>query len=171
MMQRLRPGNTRATFPQVFKRGTLCYCYCLVAAAFLIWTKHVTALTPDGISLLKLKAHLNDTKKFLSHWNESDANPCEWTGIICDHVSRRVIAVNLPYMHLGGTISSSIGELKKLRRLALHDNNLHGFIPPEIANCTELRAFWCTDVCCVGISGTTTWRVKFPQAWENSPIL
>lgn len=146
MMQRLRPGNTRARHPCVFKQEILRYCcYCLVAAAFLVWGDHVTALTPDGILLLKFKAHLNDTKKFLSHWNESDANPCDWTGVICDHVSRHVIAVNLPYMHLGGTISSSIGELKKLQRLALHDNNLHGFIPPEIADCTELRALYLRD--------------------------
>ncbi|GLJ29334.1 hypothetical protein SUGI_0578490 [Cryptomeria japonica] len=127
-------------------------CHCLpfgkpimlwsVALMYLTLSGHINALTPDGIALLKLKAKLNDTKMLLSNWKESDTNPCGWRGVACNHASKRVIAINLPYLGLGGTLSPSIGELKKLKRLNLHDNSLQGFIPPEIANCKELRALY-----------------------------
>ncbi|GLJ25784.1 hypothetical protein SUGI_0493720 [Cryptomeria japonica] len=113
--------------------------------AFLCFSRHSTALTPEGVALLEFKATLNDTKNVLRNWNESDANPCGWSGVVCNHFSKRVTALNLPYLLLGGTISPSIGKLKKLHRLALHENRLHGFIPPEIGNCKELRALYLRD--------------------------
>eukprot|EP01018_Ginkgo_biloba_P016308 Gb_15404 [translate_table: standard] len=118
---------------------------CLFVAVFLGPEVFSTALTPDGKALLEFKAKLNDTKNFLTNWNESDINPCRWTGITCNHLSKRVTALNLPYRHLGGTISPSIGKLNKLHRLALHENRLHGLIPPEIGNCTALRALYLRD--------------------------
>eukprot|EP01018_Ginkgo_biloba_P001409 Gb_27837 [translate_table: standard] len=140
-MQQLRCENTRGgKCLHLLHQRILCF-----VTVYLAFSDHVTALTPDGRALLDFRAQLNDTKKFLINWKESDANPCGWTGVTCDHVNKQVIAVNLPYLHLGGTISHRIGELKKLQRLSLHDNNLHGFIPPTIGNCTELRALYLRD--------------------------
>ncbi|KAL2453548.1 Leucine-rich repeat protein kinase family protein [Abeliophyllum distichum] len=100
------------------------------------------ALTPDGVALLELKSSLNDSKNFLSNWNDSDEFPCQWTGISCSPQDQRVISINLPYMELGGSVSPSIGKLNRLQRLALHQNSLHGFIPNDIGRCSELRALY-----------------------------
>ncbi|CAK9183389.1 unnamed protein product [Ilex paraguariensis] len=112
----------------------------VLAAMFLSYCS--LALTQDGITLLEFKSTLNDTNNFLSNWNDSDEYPCKWTGVSCHPNDQRVISINLPYMQLGGIISSSIGKLSRLQRLALHQNSLHGLIPTEITNCTELRALY-----------------------------
>ncbi|CAH1422510.1 unnamed protein product [Lactuca virosa] len=100
------------------------------------------ALTEDGLTLLEFKQALNDTKNTLSNWLDSVETPCQWTGITCHPTDQRVLAINLPYMELGGFISPSIGKLTRLQRLALHQNSLHGQIPNEISKCVELRAMY-----------------------------
>ncbi|XP_057444789.1 LRR receptor-like serine/threonine-protein kinase FEI 1 isoform X2 [Lotus japonicus] len=101
-----------------------------------------SALTQDGLTLLEIKSTLNDTRNFLSDWQEFDESHCTWTGITCHPGDQRVRSINLPYMQLGGIISPSIGKLSRLHRLALHQNGLHGIIPNEICKCTELRALY-----------------------------
>ncbi|CAI9281374.1 unnamed protein product [Lactuca saligna] len=100
------------------------------------------ALTEDGLTLLEFKQALNDTKNTLSNWADNVETPCQWTGITCHPTDQRVLAINLPYMELGGFISPSIGKLTRLQRLALHQNSLHGQIPNEISKCVELRAMY-----------------------------
>ncbi|KAK1422319.1 hypothetical protein QVD17_25352 [Tagetes erecta] len=100
------------------------------------------ALTQDGLTLLEIKQSLNDSNNVLSNWVNNDETPCQWTGITCYQSDQRVLAINLPYMELGGVISSSIGKLSRLQRLALHQNKLHGIIPNEISKCVELRALY-----------------------------
>ncbi|KAK9054488.1 hypothetical protein SSX86_025566 [Deinandra increscens subsp. villosa] len=100
------------------------------------------ALTQDGLTLLEFKQSLNDSKNALSNWVNNDETPCQWTGITCYPIDQRVLAINLPYMELGGFISPSIGKLSRLQRLALHQNRLHGIIPNEISKCVELRAVY-----------------------------
>ncbi|KAG4137409.1 hypothetical protein ERO13_D07G070100v2 [Gossypium hirsutum] len=115
---------------------------CLFSFIFAstLWSIGSSALTLDGLTLLEIKSTLNDSKNFLGNWQATDENPCNWTGISCYPNDHRVRSINLPYMQLGGIISPSIGKLKGLQRLALHQNNLHGQIPNELTNCTELRA-------------------------------
>ncbi|XP_068647454.1 LRR receptor-like serine/threonine-protein kinase FEI 1 [Aristolochia californica] len=113
----------------------------LVTLALFLCTGAV-ALTEDGIALLELKSGLNDTKNNLRNWRESDPTPCNWTGITCHPYDQTVRSINLPYMQFTGTISPVIGKLRKLHRLALHRNSLHGSIPSEIANCGDLRALY-----------------------------
>ncbi|KAJ0527648.1 putative protein kinase RLK-Pelle-LRR-XIIIa family [Helianthus annuus] len=100
------------------------------------------ALTEDGLTLLEFKESLNDSRNVLSDWVNNDENPCQWTGITCYQSDQRVLAINLPYMDIGGFISPSIGKLSRLQRLALHQNRLHGIIPNEIGQCVELRAVY-----------------------------
>ncbi|KAK9054492.1 hypothetical protein SSX86_025570 [Deinandra increscens subsp. villosa] len=100
------------------------------------------ALTQDGLTLLEFKQSLNDSRNALSNWVNIDETPCQWTGITCYPIDQRVLAINLPYMELGGFISPSIGKLSRLQRLALHQNRLHGIIPNEISKCVELRAVY-----------------------------
>ncbi|KAL9239541.1 hypothetical protein vseg_013851 [Gypsophila vaccaria] len=109
---------------------------------FTLFTISPLALSPDGMILLEIKNVLNDTKNALSSWRDSDETPCHWTGISCNPQDNNVIVINLPYMQLEGIISPSIGKLRRLQRLALHQNGLHGLIPHEIANCSELKALY-----------------------------
>ncbi|KAJ8452363.1 hypothetical protein Cgig2_006168 [Carnegiea gigantea] len=110
---------------------------------FSIFTEDWQALHSRGMTLLEIKGSLNDTKNALSNWIDTDETPCKWTGISCNSQDQRVASINLPYMQLGGIISPTIGKLTKLQRLALHQNGLHGYIPHELANCTELKALSC----------------------------
>ncbi|KAJ7566082.1 hypothetical protein O6H91_02G134200 [Diphasiastrum complanatum] len=100
------------------------------------------SLTPDGQALLAFKYNLNDTGGMLSSWNETDVDPCQWTGVECDDVTRRVKFLNLPYRRLSGTIAPEIAKLDKLRRLALHSNFFYGIIPPQLGSCLELKALY-----------------------------
>ncbi|KAL1543581.1 LRR receptor-like serine/threonine-protein kinase FEI 1 [Salvia divinorum] len=86
-----------------------------------------------GLTLLEVKASLNDSKNFLSNWKDIDESPCNWTGIACSPQHQRVISINLPHMQLGGIIPPTICTLNKLQRLS---------IPNEIAHCSELRALY-----------------------------
>ncbi|KAK4394545.1 LRR receptor-like serine/threonine-protein kinase FEI 1 [Sesamum angolense] len=121
------------------KRGVLVLVF-LAALARALLRDCSLALTPDGVTLLEVKTSLNDSKNILSNWKDTDESPCQWTGISCSPEDQRVISINLPYMQLGGIISPNICKLSRLQRLALHQNSLHGYIPNEIAKCSELRA-------------------------------
>ncbi|XP_042042394.1 LRR receptor-like serine/threonine-protein kinase FEI 1 isoform X1 [Salvia splendens] len=114
----------------------------LAALATALLLGSSLALSPDGLTLLEVKASLNDSNNFLSNWEDIDESPCNWTGIACSPHDQRVISINLPHMQLGGIILPSICALNKLQRLALHQNSLHGSIPNEIAQCSELRALY-----------------------------
>ncbi|KAI3785714.1 hypothetical protein L1987_44839 [Smallanthus sonchifolius] len=117
----------------------------VLSAVFVSTTLFSTcsfALTEDGLTLLEFKQSLNDSRNALSNWVNNDETPCQWTGITCYQSDHRVLAINLPYMDLGGFISPSIGKLSRLQRLALHQNRLHGIIPNEISQCVELRAVY-----------------------------
>ncbi|KAJ0982848.1 hypothetical protein J5N97_011103 [Dioscorea zingiberensis] len=90
-------------------------------ALITLWTISIpqsSSLTPDGEALLELKSGFNDTKGLLRSWKHKDHNPCGWLGVTCHFPDLRV------------------------RSMALHRNSLHGPIPPEIKNCTELRAIY-----------------------------
>ncbi|XP_074587036.1 LRR receptor-like serine/threonine-protein kinase FEI 1 [Curcuma longa] len=101
------------------------------------------ALTPDGEALLEFKLGFNDSKQLLWSWRPTDSHPCSsWLGVSCHPSDLTVRSIDLPYMQLGGVISPSIGRLRRLHRLALHQNSLHGPIPIEIKNCTDLRALY-----------------------------
>ncbi|CAL9077078.1 LRR receptor-like serine/threonine-protein kinase FEI 2 [Musa acuminata AAA Group] len=119
--------------------GSWWFCWALYVFVLL---PSACALTADGESLLELKLGFNDSKQMLRSWRPSDSNPCSWLGVACHLSDLTVRSINLPYMQLGGIISPSIGRLRRLQRLALHQNSLHGPIPPEIKNCTELKALY-----------------------------
>ncbi|KAG6386120.1 hypothetical protein SASPL_155010 [Salvia splendens] len=90
----------------------------LAALATALLLGSSLALSPDGLTLLEVKASLNDSNNFLSNWEDIDESPCNWTGIACSPHDQRVIS------------------------MALHQNSLHGSIPNEIAQCSELRALY-----------------------------
>ncbi|XP_024389934.1 LRR receptor-like serine/threonine-protein kinase FEI 1 isoform X3 [Physcomitrium patens] len=100
------------------------------------------ALSSDGLALLSLKALLHDPDNYLANWNESDADPCRWSGVRCQLQTSRVEFLALPSKQLRGSISPEIGKLDQLRRLSLHSNELYGPIPKELGNCSSLRQLY-----------------------------
>ncbi|XP_042482449.1 LRR receptor-like serine/threonine-protein kinase FEI 1 isoform X3 [Macadamia integrifolia] len=123
------------------KMGLLIWVLSAVTATTLL-NACALALSQDGYTLLEIKDALNDSRGFLNNWRASDANPCNWTGISCHFRDQRVRSIDLPYMQLKGIIPPGIGRLKRLQRLAFHQNSLHGVIPTEITQCTDIRALY-----------------------------
>ncbi|XP_047324295.1 receptor protein kinase-like protein ZAR1 [Impatiens glandulifera] len=103
------------------------------------------SLTPDGIALLSLKSAVDDGGgNALSDWNESDSNPCHWTGISCMNISSfselRVVGIAVSGKKLRGYIPSELGTLTYLRRLNLHGNHFYGSIPDQLFNASSLHS-------------------------------
>ncbi|EXC34225.1 LRR receptor-like serine/threonine-protein kinase FEI 1 [Morus notabilis] len=97
--------------------GILLWIFSVISAATHFFLCPL-ALTEEGLTLLEIKSTLNDSKNFLINWQATDKSPCKWTGISCHPEDQRV------------------------RSMALHQNSLHGNIPVEITNCTDLRALY-----------------------------
>jgi len=97
------------------------------------------------------------------------SHECNWFGIICDTISKRISILNFDNSHVtgrippeiaklerlevlglsasgvSGTIPSEIGQLSALLVVRLDDCSLTGNIPIEIMNCRYLRLFNVND--------------------------
>uniref|UniRef100_A0A7N0T860 Protein kinase domain-containing protein n=1 Tax=Kalanchoe fedtschenkoi TaxID=63787 RepID=A0A7N0T860_KALFE len=93
----------------------------------------------DYGALKELKSKFVDLRGHLRSWDGDKYDACSggWIGIKC--VRGHVIAVQLPWKGLGGKISESIGLLRRLRKLSLHDNVLSGPIPKALSFLPDLR--------------------------------
>ncbi|EEF47496.1 protein with unknown function [Ricinus communis] len=115
---------------------------------FLLNTKLIVSLSPDGLSLLSLKSAVDqpDGDNPFSDWNEDDPTPCKWTGISCMNVTGfpdpRVVGIAISGKNLRGYIPSELGTLLYLRRLNLHSNNFYGSIPADLFNATSLHSLF-----------------------------
>lgn len=99
----------------------------------------LSALNPDGLSLLALKAAIEtDPNGVLDSWSESDYTPCHWRGVVCTR--SRVTELYLPNKGFTGYIPSELGLLDSVRRLSLANNNFSKTIPSHLFNATNLVA-------------------------------
>ncbi|KAI5079553.1 hypothetical protein GOP47_0005032 [Adiantum capillus-veneris] len=114
----------------------------VVSILLLLSTIFVHALSPDGQALLKFKLAITSSDGTLANWNEDDKDPCLWPGVTCNLQTKQVIALNLPFRQLSGSIAPSLGNLTQLRKLGLHHNSLVGSIPPELGSCKKLKALY-----------------------------
>ncbi|CAM6097953.1 unnamed protein product [Calypogeia fissa] len=71
---------------------------------------------------------------------EAQSNPCRWNGVECARVDGmdRVVSLELWGLELEGSISSQVGQLSELRKLAIVGNKLKGGVPFEIRNCHKI---------------------------------
>ncbi|KAG6696168.1 hypothetical protein I3842_09G134700 [Carya illinoinensis] len=99
-------------------------------------------IATDQSALLALKfgiSHPNPDHNILaSNWS-TNTSVCNWIGITCGSRHHRVIALNLSYMGLEGTIPPHIGNLSFLVSLTLRNNSFHGSLPNELSRLYRLK--------------------------------
>lgn len=69
-----------------------------------------------------------DNNGWIAGAANTNCTPCLWYGITCDNQDN-IIGIDLYNNNLVGTIPSSLGELTKLRKLKLMNNDLSGTFP------------------------------------------
>ena len=73
-------------------------------------------------------------------WKEAaEGTECEWHGIECDDQKSHVVAIDLNYNNLDGTIPREIGDFEYLKRLSLRSNHLREDIPKELMDLKSLK--------------------------------
>uniref|UniRef100_A0A1J3JFR0 Putative inactive leucine-rich repeat receptor-like protein kinase IMK2 n=1 Tax=Noccaea caerulescens TaxID=107243 RepID=A0A1J3JFR0_NOCCA len=146
---------------QLYKRPFLIFevsfnfCTCLLLCLSLLSAQAVAGGNGghswDGIvvtqanyqALQAIKHELIDFTGVLRSWNNSGSSGvCSggWAGIRC--LRGQVIAINLPWKGLGGTISEKIGQLQNLRKLSLHNNVIAGSVPHSLGYLRSLRGVY-----------------------------
>ncbi|PIN21877.1 Non-specific serine/threonine protein kinase [Handroanthus impetiginosus] len=94
-------------------------------------------LKTDESSLLAFKSHItNDSfdPTLRKNWT-TKTSICNWIGVTCGSRHRWVIALNISYMFLEGTIPPHIGNLSFLVSLNITGNRF----PEELAHLRRLR--------------------------------
>ncbi|KAM0868166.1 hypothetical protein ACQ4PT_041480 [Festuca glaucescens] len=78
----------------------------------------------------------------LRGWNATGLDACSgaWAGVKC--ARGRVVALQLPFKGLAGTLSDRVGQLTALRKLSLHDNALGGPVPAAVGLLRDLRGLY-----------------------------
>ncbi|KAF8748906.1 hypothetical protein HU200_012835 [Digitaria exilis] len=97
----------------------------------------------DYQGLQAIRHDLADPYGFLRTWNDTGLTACSgaWLGIKC--VLGNVVAITLPWRGLGGSLSQrGLGQLTRLRRLSLHDNDIAGPIPASLGFLPDLRGLY-----------------------------
>jgi len=98
-------------------------------------------LSEEGQILLQVKESWSTTEA-LSDWRSDSIGDdhCNWTGVICDRMTKSVVGLDLENLNISGTIPSSICKLSNLRELNLNWNNFGGDFMSGLLNCTRLRS-------------------------------
>ncbi|KAL6639052.1 hypothetical protein ACP70R_022782 [Stipagrostis hirtigluma subsp. patula] len=97
----------------------------------------LTGHVSDERALLGFKDKILRHSGVLVSWNQSTSY-CSWEGVVCGKRHWRVVALDLRFQGLVGTISPTIGNLTFLRSLNLSHNSLHGEIPASIGSLSHL---------------------------------
>ncbi|KAI4976574.1 hypothetical protein ZWY2020_050181 [Hordeum vulgare] len=93
----------------------------------------------DRSALLAFKSAVSDDPKgVLAGWGASP-DACNWTGVVCDAATRRVVKLVLREQKLAGEVSPALGNLSHLRVLNLSGNLFAGGVPPELGNLSRLK--------------------------------
>ncbi|XP_057791422.1 putative leucine-rich repeat receptor-like serine/threonine-protein kinase At2g24130 isoform X2 [Salvia miltiorrhiza] len=96
------------------------------------------SLHTDRAALLAFKNSItSDPHSRLANWDELTA-VCNFTGVQCGLMQRRVVYLNLNASGLVGSLPPVVSNLTQLRYLHLDDNNFIGPIPWEISSIRNL---------------------------------
>ncbi|CAA0824290.1 disease resistance family protein / LRR family protein [Striga hermonthica] len=89
-------------------------------------------------SLLSFKQSINGSSDVLSSW-DTKYDCCTWKGVVCSNLTGRVLQLHLQGNYLGGKISSSLPNLKRLKYLDLSQNNFEEEIPFFVGSLASLE--------------------------------
>ncbi|KAK8300335.1 hypothetical protein V6Z12_D05G382400 [Gossypium hirsutum] len=119
-------------------------CFHLLLALFipcfvLCMAMTVRNLNSDQFALLEFKDRIGGPQIVLAdNWTAS-TSVCNWIGVSCGILHKRVIALNLTSMNLRGTIPPHLGNLSFLLSLDLSSNHFYGHLPKELGHLHRLR--------------------------------
>ncbi|KAI9157419.1 hypothetical protein LWI28_022215 [Acer negundo] len=103
-------------------------------------TRNLAQNETDEVALKAFKSKIiQDPQGVLDSWNDS-SHFCEWVGITCGRMHRRVTVLNLNSKGLSGSLSPYIGNLSFLKVLKLYNNNIHGEIPHDFGRLFRLES-------------------------------
>ncbi|KNA19118.1 hypothetical protein SOVF_064300 [Spinacia oleracea] len=96
----------------------------------------------DRDILLSLKSFLEEHNKMnrgkYTQWNQLSSDYCNWSGIACDPITRRVTGIDLSKSSLNGEISGNFSGLSDLSSVDLSGNTL-SVIPSDLSGCRSLK--------------------------------
>ncbi|KAM0899570.1 hypothetical protein ACQ4PT_021238 [Festuca glaucescens] len=93
----------------------------------------------DLSALLAFRASVRDPRGILRRSWTARTPFCGWLGVSCDTPGRRVVALSLPGVELGGAIPPELGTLSIISHLNLNNTGLAGAIPAELGQLARLR--------------------------------
>ncbi|XP_024195833.1 LRR receptor-like serine/threonine-protein kinase EFR [Rosa chinensis] len=104
-------------------------------SCFLKLTSSSTSNFTDQTALLAIQSKLtfDPTETVLGGNWTTNTSFCDWIGVSCGNRRQRVIALDLSFMGLQGTIAPHVGNLSFLVSLDLRNNSFSGFLPNEIS--------------------------------------
>ncbi|KAH6834638.1 hypothetical protein C2S53_009175 [Perilla frutescens var. hirtella] len=111
---------------------------------FVVWCSGNTALSlsTDEEALVAFKSRISsDPYQILAkNWSTTNSSTsiCSWFGVSCG-AKRRVTALRLFNLSLGGTVAPHLGNLSSLRSLDLGNNRFTGHLPRELAKLHHLE--------------------------------
>ncbi|XP_007226289.2 probable LRR receptor-like serine/threonine-protein kinase At3g47570 [Prunus persica] len=97
----------------------------------------ITSIATDKAALISFKSGVSLPP---SYWDQNSSPCTNWTGVVCNKLGNRVVALHLSGLGLTGSISPHIGNLSFLRSLHLQNNKLTGNIPSQILHLFRLKS-------------------------------
>ncbi|KAK5834035.1 hypothetical protein PVK06_017906 [Gossypium arboreum] len=99
----------------------------------------VRSLNSDQYALLEFKDRITGPQNVLANNWTASTSVCNWIGVSCGILHKRVIALNLTSMNLRGTIPPHLGNISFLLSLDLSSNHFYGHLPKELGQLHRLR--------------------------------
>ncbi|KAJ4844103.1 hypothetical protein Tsubulata_026762 [Turnera subulata] len=128
----------KRTMGQVHMLALVCMQFMFLAKICITTTTRSNVTDQEALPALKA-AITYDLQNFLtSNWT-TNTSFCNWVGITCSNRRERVRELNISGMGLVGTIPPQIGNLSFLWLIDVQKNQLHGYIPPELANLRRMK--------------------------------
>ncbi|MFQ6652188.1 hypothetical protein Gotur_024175, partial [Gossypium turneri] len=98
----------------------------------------VRNLNSDQFALLEFKDRIAGPQNVLANNWTASTSVCNWVGVSCGILHKRVIALNLTSMNLRGTIPETLVNMSNLENLNLGFNQLSGQVPSSIFKISSL---------------------------------
>ncbi|KAI3522231.1 hypothetical protein L1887_11715 [Cichorium endivia] len=108
------------------------WCSCCIQNPYV--DSVIISIETDKQALISIKSQtITQPPEALATWDPVRSSPCNWTRVVCDDRSGRVVGLDLSRLRITGPVSPYIGNLSFLRSLELQNNQFNGMLPETIA--------------------------------------